>query len=35
MPLSPRREDRAAAAPIAPGVVLGLLFEDVVTGGRS
>jgi len=32
VPLSPRRVDRTAKAPIA---VLGLLFEDVVIGGRS
>lgn len=30
VPLSPRRVDRAAEAPIAPGAALGLLFEDVV-----
>jgi hypothetical protein len=33
VPLSPRRVDRTAEAPIAPGAVLGLLFEDV--GWRS
>jgi hypothetical protein len=31
VPLSPRRVDRTAT----PGVVLGLLFEDVVIGRRS
>ena len=31
VPLSPRRVDRVAVAPIPPGAVLGLLFE----GGRS
>lgn len=35
VPLSPRRVDRTAEAPIAPGAVLGLLFDDVVIGGRS
>lgn len=35
VPLSPRRVDRTAEAPIAPGAELGLLFEDDVTGGRS
>jgi hypothetical protein len=32
-PLSPRRVDRTAVAPIAPGVMLELLFD--VIGGRS
>jgi hypothetical protein len=35
VPLSPRRAERAAAVPIPPGVKLELLFDDVVTGGRS
>jgi hypothetical protein len=34
VPLSPRRVDRTAEAPTAPSAV-GLLFEDVVIGGRS
>lgn len=34
-PLSPRRVDRTAEAPIAPSAVLELLFKDVVTGWRS
>jgi hypothetical protein len=32
VPLSPRRVDRTAVAPIAPGVMFELIFEDVVIG---